>query len=96
MCVGDKIYTPLVHRGWAKIYSRMLDVIIPVVVHFELLNKEFAQQIAEKRLNSEGVKGSLFVETTKHSTATIAAIELRSAHSTASGGESSRSETITR
>jgi hypothetical protein len=61
-------------------------MIIPIVVHFELQNKEQSQQIAEKRGTLHGIQGSMFVETTKQSSATQAAIEFKSNHSSGAQG----------
>lgn len=87
-CVGDAAYTPVAHRGWTKIYSRILDMIIPIVVHFELQNKIQSQQIAEKRGAQVGIQGSMFVETTKHSSAAQASLDFRSTHSGNLGSDS--------
>jgi len=38
-CCGDA-YNSHAHQGWAKILSRILDVIIPVVIHFEIMKDE--------------------------------------------------------
>ena len=38
--IGSTAYTAEVHRGWIKIYSKMLTAIVPLVVHYELLMKE--------------------------------------------------------
>eukprot|EP00981_Chlorochromonas_danica_P006843 scaffold1496_cov266-Ochromonas_danica.AAC.5 len=48
-CVGPKEYTPAVHFGWAKIYSLILDVIIPDVVHYEMSHKETFEEMLSKR-----------------------------------------------
>lgn len=48
-CVGPKEYTPAVHFGWAKIYSLILDVIIPDVVHYEMSHKENFEEMLSKR-----------------------------------------------
>lgn len=51
-CCGEA-YTEKAHRGWAKILSRLLDVIIPVVIDFELGNPEFVSELSEKRSGSQ-------------------------------------------
>lgn len=48
-CVGPELYSQAAHYGWVKIYSRVLSTIVPVVVHFEMTNKESAQKIWENR-----------------------------------------------
>lgn len=48
-CVGPDVYNQLVHFGWVKIYSRILATIVPVVVHFEMTNKDAARAIWQKR-----------------------------------------------
>lgn len=57
-------YTPVAHYGWVKIYSRILDVIMPNVIEFELTHKESAGGILEKRLTSQHHAGPLFTEKT--------------------------------
>jgi hypothetical protein len=46
--LGDA-FTPTAHRGWIKIYSRMLDHIVPCAVEFEVHNKELYTTIQENR-----------------------------------------------
>jgi hypothetical protein len=41
--VGDE-WTPMVSRAWIKIFSRILDVIIPVVIKFELENYDLSSK----------------------------------------------------
>lgn len=43
------MYNEVVHNGWAKIYSRMLDIIVPNAVMFELNHKHRAEEAATKR-----------------------------------------------
>jgi len=38
-CCGDA-YNTQAHQGWAKVLSRILDVIVPVVIHFEITKEE--------------------------------------------------------
>lgn len=57
--LGD-VYTPIAHRAWIKIYSRILDHIIPCAVKFEVDNKEMFATIQQHRAsvaigNTEGV-----------------------------------------
>ena len=71
-CVGPIVYTETVHNGWAKIYSKMLDTIVPIAVTFELDHKNWASQAADKRFEgqskSEAAVTTLSVIThTKHS-----------------------------
>lgn len=81
-CVGDTAFTPAAHRGWCKIYSRILDATLPPVVKFEMNHKEQANTIAIKRNNQTTHTGTLFVDATKHSNAQQVAEEIRTAHST--------------
>jgi hemoglobin-like flavoprotein len=89
-CLGPDIYTPAVHRGFTKFYSRILDIVIPSAVHFELEHKEFARQVATKRAASEGLAGqSMFTvasTATTYSAAASAAEEMRTVHSARSEG----------
>lgn len=48
-CVGTEVYTAKVSTGWAKIYSKMLDSIIPVCVNFECEHKTEALLAHDKR-----------------------------------------------
>lgn len=48
-CVGPEIYTDTANRGWCKIYSMLLDVIVPEVVHHELRHRTQAQMSLSKR-----------------------------------------------
>lgn len=53
-CIGPAAYTPEVHFGWAKIYSLILDVIVPNVVHFEMTHKDEVERMLSKR-NSQHI-----------------------------------------
>ncbi len=53
--LGPEAYTQSVHVGWVKFYSRMLDGIVPIVVEFELKNKDSAVSILDKRLSNVNV-----------------------------------------
>lgn len=46
--LGDA-FTPLAHRAWIKIYSRILDHIVPNAVEFEINNKKEFSSIQETR-----------------------------------------------
>mmetsp|Transcript_417 Transcript_417/g.706 ORF Transcript_417/g.706 Transcript_417/m.706 type:complete len:226 (-) Transcript_417:1614-2291(-) len=48
-CVGPDVYTETVHNGWAKIYSKMLNTIVPMAVAFELDHKQQCEEAAMKR-----------------------------------------------
>lgn len=67
-CVGPQVFDQTAMNGWCKIYSRMLDEIIPVVVHFELTNKQIAEKIYDKRMSVEAptTNTALFSKTTQH------------------------------
>lgn len=58
MCVGPAVYTDQVHRGWCKIYSKMLDTIVPICVKFELDHKEFATEVHTKRFKDHNAVNS--------------------------------------
>lgn len=36
LCLGPLVYTYDVHRAWVKVYSRMLKVIVPIAISYEL------------------------------------------------------------
>ncbi len=84
-CVGDEVFTADAHNGWAKIYSRVLDGILPTVVKYEMHNKDGTNNtiMATRRTTQQHRTVSMFSET-KHSSATQLVEELRTAHSTAS------------
>lgn len=48
-CVGPEVFTPTTANGWAKVYSKMLDSIIPVCVDFEKEHKAEALFAHDKR-----------------------------------------------
>lgn len=47
--IGPVLWTPIVANAWAKIFSRILDVIIPVVIRFEVEQRETSAEILAKR-----------------------------------------------
>jgi hemoglobin-like flavoprotein len=53
VCTGSS-FDAESHAGWVKIYSRMLSSIIPVVVMYELTNKDASVAAASKRSVSQG------------------------------------------
>lgn len=48
-CVGQKEFTDATNRGWCKIFSKMMTVIIPAVVAFEVKNPSVAREHTLKR-----------------------------------------------
>lgn len=48
-CVGPKEYSPAAHHGWCKIYSAMLDTIIPEVVKYEIESASQARETNNRR-----------------------------------------------
>lgn len=51
-CVGDQTMTHAARRGWSKLLSRLLDVILPVVVTYEVENREAVQAQYAARLSA--------------------------------------------
>jgi hemoglobin-like flavoprotein len=49
---GGDVYDSVCHSGWIKIYSKMLEIIIPEVVRYELANKPAIAAFKEKRLKA--------------------------------------------
>ena len=49
-CLGSDVYDTVAHFGWIKIFSKMLTVIVPVVVAFEMSNKEIINNGQMKRM----------------------------------------------
>ena len=41
VCLGEKIYTPDVHRAWICIYSSVLEVVIPEALRCEMVEDSF-------------------------------------------------------
>ena len=50
--LGPEIYTPAVHGAWIKIYSKMLTVIVPVAVAYEINHKDDYKPIIVKRMTT--------------------------------------------
>lgn len=50
--LGPEIYTAAVHGAWIKIYSKMLTVIIPVAVAYEINHKDDYKPIIVKRMTT--------------------------------------------
>lgn len=69
-CIGSAAYTETVHKGWVKIYSRMLMTIVPRVVRFELGNTETADQISKARSMREA-SGTVFTTKGKGNEASV-------------------------
>ena len=47
--IGPKEWTPTVSRGWTKIFSRILDVLVPTAVRCEMNTKDSTEEILTKR-----------------------------------------------
>ena len=47
-CCGTT-FTIAAHHGWAKVLSRMLDIIVPVVIRYELEEEDKVLEIVAKR-----------------------------------------------
>ena len=62
--LGPDVYTATCHSGWVKLFSRILDGIVPVVIEYELTSAGAADEILTKRLQNEGMKGPMFTEKT--------------------------------
>jgi hemoglobin-like flavoprotein len=48
--LGAEVYDASTHTAWVKLYSRMLDIIIPVVVEYEKSNRVVIRELQSKRL----------------------------------------------
>lgn len=68
-CLGS-VYTEAVHKGWIKIYSRMLMTIVPRVVRFELAYADTADQISKTR-NSREASAAVFTHKGNNNEASI-------------------------
>lgn len=36
LCLGPLVYTYDVHRAWVKVYSRMLKIVVPIAISYEI------------------------------------------------------------
>eukprot|EP01039_Chlorochromonas_danica_P015028 gene15028-17623_t len=52
LTLGAEIYDSFTHLGWVKIYSRILGIIIPVVIRYELDNRDVIQEKSIKRFQN--------------------------------------------
>lgn len=48
--LGDEDYDTVTHTAWIKFYSRMLDVIVPIVLEHEMSQAKVAREINVKRM----------------------------------------------
>lgn len=65
VCVGPLVYNELVHNGWTKIYSKMLDSIVPLALKFELDHRNLADAAATKRFKDNS-KSSAMITKSHH------------------------------
>ena len=56
--VGDAVYTSEVHNAWIRVYSRMLSLMVPLAVKFEM-ETEGVRQEERIRRESAGLGVSL-------------------------------------
>lgn len=55
-CVGDEVFTPTMKMIWIKIFSRVLDVILPVVVQHELkLSRQGMPQTMKQVMSTSSI-----------------------------------------
>ena len=52
LTVGKEIYDVSTHSAWIKIYSRMLSIILPIVVKYELEHKDTVHRVDAKRMHT--------------------------------------------
>lgn len=57
--VGPDEYSSAAHSGWTKIYSTILDHIVPEVVKYELAHPDDAQAVLDKRMGRMSTVGSV-------------------------------------
>jgi len=48
--LGDEDYDTVTHTAWIKFYSRMLDVIVPIVLEHEMSQAKVARETNVKRM----------------------------------------------
>mmetsp|Transcript_3085 Transcript_3085/g.2065 ORF Transcript_3085/g.2065 Transcript_3085/m.2065 type:complete len:265 (+) Transcript_3085:38-832(+) len=70
LTLGAEIYDAQTNLGWVKIYSRILGVIIPIAVRYELDNKSAIQEKSTKRFQNmtseRWLNGSASAENSAH------------------------------
>lgn len=49
LTLGTDVYDMTAHLGWVKIYSRILGIVIPIAIRYELENQESIQEKTQKR-----------------------------------------------
>lgn len=60
LTVGKTNYDTVTHTAWVKIYSKMLSIILPISVKYELQHKETVRQSDVKRMRSFVTTNSSF------------------------------------
>lgn len=72
--LGQEVYDAGTHTAWVKLYSRMLDIIIPIVVEYEQANYEAIQRVQCKRLQPIlQISNTMILPADAHSTGAQAA-----------------------
>ena len=51
-CLGSEFYDKATHRVWVKIFSTMLNVIVPIAVHHELEHPDEVAKAASRQAAS--------------------------------------------
>lgn len=62
-CLGSEVYTVQTHLAWIKFFSKILAVIIPLVVKYEIGHKGEIKQCEEKRMKSVHVPSDTLITT---------------------------------
>mmetsp|Transcript_16243 Transcript_16243/g.17595 ORF Transcript_16243/g.17595 Transcript_16243/m.17595 type:complete len:253 (-) Transcript_16243:868-1626(-) len=52
LSLGPQVYTTQVHRAWIKFYSKILAVVLPLVVKYEIEHKGEIKQSEERRMTA--------------------------------------------
>lgn len=86
VCVGPLVYNELVHNGWTKIYSKMLDSIVPLALKFEFDHANLANAAATKRFK-ENSKNSAMISVSHHQDPSNIFSQHQSAHQSISAAE---------
>ncbi len=68
LAVGKTHYDTTTHTAWVKIYSRMLSIILPLAVKYELQHKETVRQYDVKRMQSFVTTNTSFNSSTSENT----------------------------
>lgn len=93
-CLGAQTFNDYVHGAWVKVYSRMLRTMVPVVVSYELQNRqESINQLNNRRFHASAVVDQMninFARSADECEENIAQLERLHSEREKCGGQSGR------